>query len=436
MKTRLQVFILAHRRKLLHLAIILPIVAILLLIAFPALSPRIDHTLNMWRFNRLGRADFLYDFDYMIYVLEENFPYEHIIYDTHGINIWENAARTRAIIADASTSPADAHAFFDLITQDFFQPMGNIGHLFALNQAGYLGRLHGYVISMQHARGSANRLFYDHFMQIFTNRRVMTFYYSALANEIEGASASTPLLEVDILEEGHVAYIKINHMPARLHVSLAARENRYVTMLNFWYRYIEDFDHLIVDLRGNPGGSTYAITRLIISPLINESLQMTRYLYYNLGEHSIAASELGILRGTRSPSSDINAYPFDRRVFDGYVANPQQGGRQNSFSGRVWILIDEITASAAEAVAIFSAYTNFATLVGENTSGVGFGPAAYFNLPNTGIIIRFDYGILTDRHGNVLAAGHGVAPHYYNREGMDALETVLAMIKENLWQNE
>jgi len=52
-------------------------------------------------------------------------------------------------------------------------------------------------------------------------------------------------------------------------------------------------------------------------------------------------------------------------------------------------------------------------------------------LYNTGIIIRFDPAFVTDFRGRPLE--YGIEPHYFNRPGMDALETVLAMIAEGAY---
>ena len=56
------------------------------------------------------------------------------------------------------------------------------------------------------------------------------------------------------------------------------------------------------------------------------------------------------------------------------------------------------------------------------------GPRIYVTLPNSGILFVIDVFYVTDAHGRPLEAG--TIPHYFNRDGMDALETVLALIEE------
>ena len=50
-------------------------------------------------------------------------------------------------------------------------------------------------------------------------------------------------------------------------------------------------------------------------------------------------------------------------------------------------------------------------------------------LPNTGLIVSWDIDYVTDQYGRALNE-FPTKPQYFNREGMDALETVLQMIEE------
>ncbi|MCL2168387.1 MAG: hypothetical protein FWB74_00005, partial [Defluviitaleaceae bacterium] len=71
--------------------------------------------------------------------------------------------------------------------------------------------------------------------------------------------------------------------------------------------------------------------------------------------------------------------------------------------------------------------TGFATLVGETSGGYFGGYRANIHLPNSGVVLTFDVVYLTDSRGQ--AFEEGTRPHYFNLEGMDALETVLALIQ-------
>jgi len=97
------------------------------------------------------------------------------------------------------------------------------------------------------------------------------------------------------------------------------------------------------------------------------------------------------------------------------------------FGGEIWLLVDEFSASASVMAAQLAVNTGFATVVGEPTSRVTGVIYTHFPLPNTGILFRLDLGYTTDQYGRSIEE-FGVIPQIANQPGMDALETVLAII--------
>jgi ABC-type glycerol-3-phosphate transport system substrate-binding protein len=87
--------------------------------------------------------------------------------------------------------------------------------------------------------------------------------------------------------------------------------------------------------------------------------------------------------------------------------------------------------SAAQIVPWVVKEIDFATLVGEVTGGILGGPRTFVALPNSGIVFQMDLFYITDQYGFPLEAG--TTPHYFNRDGYDALETVLQMIAEGAY---
>ena len=84
--------------------------------------------------------------------------------------------------------------------------------------------------------------------------------------------------------------------------------------------------------------------------------------------------------------------------------------------------------SGAQIAAWLAKNSGFATLVGEITGGCWGGLRLISAMPNTGILFQFDAFYITDRYGRPLEAG--TIPHHFNHPGMDAMETVLALIAE------
>jgi hypothetical protein len=97
------------------------------------------------------------------------------------------------------------------------------------------------------------------------------------------------------------------------------------------------------------------------------------------------------------------------------------------FNGRVWLLVDGQSASMSASMAEMALYTGFATVVGENTSHIMGSTHTYIALPNTGIVWRTDIGYKTDTYGRSLEV-YGIAPDIRSFDGMDALDTVMALI--------
>ncbi|MCL2171999.1 MAG: S41 family peptidase, partial [Defluviitaleaceae bacterium] len=241
------------------------------------------------------------------------------------------------------------------------------------------------------------------------------------------------------IEPGRVAHLSIR----RLHPAGDDSEN----LANF-FAAIADYEHLIIDLRDNVGGNLPMIQDLV-GPHIDEIIDIRKYIFFNSENPDYLAPGLR-LRDVLYPRFSIdNVYTVAELLAAGRVPylHPTDAARlshgfetgafrfvptdANPFAGRKWILIDGDTRSAAEIYAMAAQIAGFATIVGEQTRG-DFGKAQsplYFILPNSGITVSWESIYVTDSAGRKLHEHH-VIPDYPNREGMDALDTVLAMINE------
>ena len=101
------------------------------------------------------------------------------------------------------------------------------------------------------------------------------------------------------------------------------------------------------------------------------------------------------------------------------------------FQGKIWILTNERTSSAAEVATLFSKYAGFAVIVGETTRGVTGGgtTSGRIVMPNTGILIRYDLTYKTDSRGRALDE-IGVLPHHHICPDEDAFDVVKMLILE------
>ena len=164
----------------------------------------------------------------------------------------------------------------------------------------------------------------------------------------------------------------------------------------------QNFKHLIIDIRGNPGGNdpTYekAFTYLTNKPfkenieafIIFNNLPYPEHFKWNSTDKQNQKRELReiekYLRST-FPDKNHNKFYQDPRFNPAYYPN------ENKFEGNIYLIIDENVGSAASHFAsLIRAYTD-AIIVGTETSGGyyrhnGHYPVEYI-LPNSQIVTRF-----------------------------------------------
>ena len=255
----------------------------------------------------------------------------------------------------------------------------------------------------------------------------------------------TPLSEVmgtmdeynittQIIEPGRIAYIRIQSFMNNL---LLDSE----TLFPF-YEEIQDFEHLIIDLRGNGGGWASSFPTNVVSMLIDERIDYTTYEFFIASDriYDYFNPPLALRGGTLYGVFTVSEFLRDRGMnqFNRHDAQlldyvsvwnvshfPAYGNIP--FGGKVWLLIDSGSASASETAASIAINTGFATVVGQPTAGVTGVTYTFAAMPNTGILFRIDLGYTVDRYGRSIEE-FGIIPQVLNRSGMDALETVLAII--------
>jgi len=242
-------------------------------------------------------------------------------------------------------------------------------------------------------------------------------------------------ISTEILAPGSIAYLHIASFMSDMRL-----DNE--TLFPF-YEEIQDFDHLIIDIRGNSGGWSTHFPLNVVSMLIDEAVSFYYYEFFIASErtadfftepHSMTNANLyGIF-----PIADFletrNLYRFnpdDLELLDYVIVwHSAFFPAENNvpFSGKIWLLVDGGSASASEMAASISIGTGFATVVGEPTAGVTGVIYTFAALPSTGVLFRIDLGYTVDQYGRSIEE-FGVIPQIANAAGMDALETVLALIE-------
>ena len=398
----------------------------------------------------ITREEFLYDFDYLVYVLETNFPSFGIVYRRHGVDMMSLAEELRKELTDESRD-MDIERFIELIRVDFLGQARQIGHLrlvlypewrqiISIDELNYDFFYYNFQYHPYLRDLSTFRL--DVFRSAVSEKR---YTHSRHLLDIRPMSDLDEVraIEVDTIEDGRIAYINVRSLPNRISINPLDLET-----LTYFLSSIGGYQHLIIDIREAPGGYR-GFFDIIAKPLIRMPLTGRRDYFFMNGTRNMEFMQtvldsgmkrtfnISDLRTIIAPRITFPEYVLDDLMYMNYhfrmphVMHPLPREERSPFQGKIWMLISESNASAAQIVADFYKYSGFATLVGETTRGMMPPPwsSAYFSLPNTGLIIRYDPAyVINPRSSRPLE--EGTEPHYFNRRGLDALETVLEMIRE------
>lgn len=174
---------------------------------------------------------------------------------------------------------------------------------------------------------------------------------------------------------------------------------------------VKNYKNLIIDIRGNGGGSDSYWIENIVKPLILEPIKFEYKCIYKNGDYikPFIEDRLGIkaqwLKNKNYKYIDKNLKEIFNNLEDDFYnyndfkieINPEKNNI--NFKGKIYLLVNEEVYSSAENFSVFCKSNNFATLVGTTTGGDGIGmDPALVSLPNSGLVIRFplELGIAPD----------------------------------------
>jgi len=131
-------------------------------------------------------------------------------------------------------------------------------------------------------------------------------------------------------------------------------------------------DRLIIDLRGNTGGGIAALR--VMSFLTPGRVPVGFALDRRRSAANLEAEKLGFPRFSRIPPSANNLWLLGLRFAPAMLSKKPivletEGLGPMPFHGRVVVLVDRHTASAAEMIVAFARENNLAHIVGEKTAG-------------------------------------------------------------------
>ncbi|AYZ11633.1 hypothetical protein EGY05_06740 [Chryseobacterium arthrosphaerae] len=210
----------------------------------------------------------------------------------------------------------------------------------------------------------------------------------------------------------------------------------------------EKIQNLIVDLRGNTGG-TGALYEKVFSYLTQRPFRDSHYAYTKFNEvpmeEKLVITPLFLSNGV-TDKNGLNAYLkslYPKSVQEKYYwaddKNPSVLPHEKTFKGQLYLLVDHRVASAASHLAsLIKSYTN-AVVIGKETVGGyyehnGHLPLVY-ELPNTGIQTGFSIVHVIQDAQNLpdQKKGQGIIPHIeVHQTGQEFLDQTDVYLKKAL----
>ena len=164
---------------------------------------------------------------------------------------------------------------------------------------------------------------------------------------------------------GDLGYLKIAMFPGMIGVLVANQISSAVASL-------ANIDRLIIDLRGNTGGGIAALR--VMSFLTPDRVPVGFALDRRRTTANLDTEKLRFPRFTRIPPSPRNLWLLGLRFAPAMLSKKSivlqtEGLGPMPFHGRIVLLVDRHTASAAEMIVAFARENSLATIVGEKTAG-------------------------------------------------------------------
>lgn len=200
--------------------------------------------------------------------------------------------------------------------------------------------------------------FRDEFLKIRNESNLPFTHYSLFLQRPYSSGDDEPML-VEVKE--------IDHKTVNLRVrSFDADAEMMVSAVH--QIHAGNYENLIIDLRGNQGGSFPSVVvlgRYLTNEMLDTGVFLTRKWFASHGDYPSQEQLSGI-----PVLQKISLDEFSRQLQTGgavrLVLPPHS---DPTFSGNVYILIDGQTASAGEPFVYLTKQTGMATIIGERTAG-------------------------------------------------------------------
>ena len=365
-----------------------------------------------------GRND---DFYYMINNLIENYPFLEMA-DRRGVSISALGDEHADNLAELARYALDYDFLLRFIYDNFISPFDSLGgisidgvpHDFApwLSAPYYFG-LHDWRFN-----------YGDRFYVPIREDNLTT---EIIADGVAHMSIGT------FLPKG---YRQVDRRPF-WHYNFEEEKQR---LMDF-YAQVEDFENLIIDIRGIGSGFGGYFLPLIIEPNINTNHNLNFFGFHTNGDFAMQISEayrswynLGDLQPADSlaaPLPHANRADFAHLIHGFTIElNAQPSLPQAAFDGNIWLLTDSANFSGPNHMYLELAREAGFTIVYETAEDAEGWATGFTRLPYSGLAVSYNPIYFTDATGRAFEEFR-MTPDHIVPPGIDSLETVMGLISQN-----
>jgi C-terminal processing protease CtpA/Prc len=208
-----------------------------------------------------------------------------------------------------------------------------------------------------------------------------------------------------------IGYLKAAGFPGQVGMDVAREIDHAILELR-------DCDRLIVDLRGNPGGGAGGLR--LMGYLTPDKLPVGYSLSKKRAEKGYKKEKLPRFGKIPSRKIELFVLAFRYAFADKSIVMVTEGLGPQPFHGRIVLLVNEHTASAAETITGFARENKLAAIVGTRTAGQVLGGTGF--KVGHGFVLRIPVMTFYTWNGNSLE-GVGVEPDHIVDLSRDALRS-------------
>jgi len=219
-------------------------------------------------------------------------------------------------------------------------------------------------------------------------------------NNKEDIPYDSSLLNCFIIDTNNIAVIKVQSF------STFQMEND-IKRIKLFLKKVESYPHLIIDIQDNGGGNSRYWSQYFVPLLTSKNIIYKSH--YAIRNSEFIKSYFEDIEWEKESFESIRKMPnlpteLNKKDFF-YISGVDTvfRGKFNSFSGKVYLLVNHKVFSSAEGFAVFCKDTKWAKVVGETTAGdgVGIDPVIAI-LPNSKMLFRFpgEMGLNPDGSSN------------------------------------